>query len=59
MPSHVQVDACPICGSPVYAKLVGPHVKELPAPVYTCRCRQVYPERFRAAGQHGYRPGRR
>jgi hypothetical protein len=53
MASHVQVDVCPICSSPVYAKLVRTH-EPIPDPEYTCRCRVVYPDRFKVAGQQGY-----
>lgn len=44
---------CPICSSPVYAKLIGPH-EQMPPPVYSCRCRVIYPDRFKVAGEHGY-----
>jgi len=57
-PQVVHVLDCPICQSPVYVKLVGPHVRELPDEIYTCRCRQIYPERFKRAGEHGYAVGR-
>jgi hypothetical protein len=50
---HVQADICPICSSPVYARMVPP-TEEIPPLIFTCRCRQVYPERFTVQGQHGY-----
>lgn len=60
MTDHVQADQCLMCGSAIYVKLIPPS-EPMPDPVYTCRCRQVYPDRFRVenAGQHGYgRTGR-
>jgi hypothetical protein len=53
MADHVQAGVCPICGSPEFVKLVPP-TEPIPDPIYTCRCRAVYPERFKVAGQHGY-----
>ena len=59
MAQMVHVEDCPICGSKIYVKLVGPHVAELPDEVWTCRCRQVYPDAFKRAGEHGYATGTR
>jgi hypothetical protein len=58
MAELVQVDVCPICSSPVFVRVEN-LTKPMPLETYSCRCRQVYPERFRVAGQHGYKPGRR
>lgn len=57
MAQYVQVDVCPVCSSPVYIQLVGPK-SELPPLTYSCRCRQVHPERFTTPGEHGYKRGR-